>query len=256
MLFGLSSFLGWACSLSDLLACSEGIGLYVLATKQMFFNDLRKFLALFIPILIAFATILTAAWPAQADYNAPFDSWWRVLEALVYMTITGELTEKADGSVYASSLLAAPPSREDRGGWELGSAVFLMFEMLFALVSPLLFVNLLIAMLNSTYEETMESAALKWRVDFARSVLWCEAREQGSNVPTSPDPTSSNRPPLRRRCSQSSSNGASALAMTRPSEFKPSHSARMANRPKTASGVEGVTYLLCLCRRKMRCSIC
>ena len=35
-------------------------------------------------------------------------------------------------------------------------------------------VNLLIAMLNSTYEETMEKAALTWRVNFARKVLWGE----------------------------------------------------------------------------------
>ena len=31
-------------------------------------------------------------------------------------------------------------------------------------------VNLLIAMMNSTYEETMEKAALTWRVNFARKV--------------------------------------------------------------------------------------
>ena len=121
----------------------------MIAAREMLFRDVVHFLKLWFPIVIAFTTVLTATWPnGRDDYNDPWKSFWRVLEALIYMTLSGELTEKLNGQVYASSLLEAAASNDIN--WRFRVILFLGFELSFGVVSLLLMVNLLIAMLNST----------------------------------------------------------------------------------------------------------
>ena len=70
--------------------------------------------------------MLVATWPASEEFENPYMRWWRVFEALTHMSITGELTEKHDGSVYGSSLLSAMPQGEEMG-WRLSSGAFIAF---------------------------------------------------------------------------------------------------------------------------------
>lgn len=129
---------------------------------RMLSNDVSKFMIVFTPLLLAFATSMGALHPGER-----WASLWTSIESLFMMAFVGEaLNMSPDSGAYWDP--AAP------GGQVGAAAVFYLLYLAFLIVSAILMVNLLIAMMSTTYEATQLDATREWRLMFARTVLRME----------------------------------------------------------------------------------
>ena len=172
--------LAWWLLMLDAFQRSEALGTFSKMVLKMLSGDiLSKFLPLYVPILLGFTTAMHAIYPQKTTHER-WSSWWQTFESLVLFSLVGEppdvaLSVEGTGDSHPLDMLFDRGFRPDFAegvtddNWSSG--FFVMLYVLFVLVVLLLMINLLIAMMSSTYEKDRDSARLQWRVLFARLVL-------------------------------------------------------------------------------------
>ena len=172
--------LAWWLLMLDAFQRSENLGTFSTMVLKMLSEDiLFKFLPLYVPILLGFTTSMHVIYP-QKTREERWSSWWQTFESLVLFSLVGEAPDIAlgvagTGDSHPLDMLFDRGFRPDFAegvtddNWSSG--LFMMLYVLFVLVVLLLMVNLLIAMMSSTYQNERDSARLQWRVLFARLVL-------------------------------------------------------------------------------------
>ena len=113
------------------------------------------------------------------SWASRWGSWWLVFETLLLYALTGEPPQIVDGP-HASEILGEDVGNrgifrafdDDSGRGAVTHLIsFYFFYICFQLIVVLLLINLLIAMMSSTYGKTMEGATLEWRVNLARTII-------------------------------------------------------------------------------------
>ena len=139
----------------------EAVPFRVLVDRMMS-NDVAKFMVVFVPLLLAFATAMDALHTGERWAN-----WFTSVESLFMMAFVGEVLDMSLGS--------GPYWDPTALGDQFAAAVFFyLLYLLFLILSAILMVNLLIAMMSATYESTQLDATREWRLMFARMVLRME----------------------------------------------------------------------------------
>ena len=172
--------LAWWLLMIDAFQQSENLGTFSKMVLKMLSGDiLFKFLPLYVPILLGFTTSMHAIYPQKTSHER-WSSWWQTFESLVLFSLVGEapdiaLSVEGTGDSHPLDMLSDRVFRPDFAEgitddtWSSG--LFVMLYVLFVLVVLLLMINLLIAMMSSTYDNEKDSARLQWRILFARLVL-------------------------------------------------------------------------------------
>ena len=134
---------------------------------NMLTKDIREFLTVFFPVLLAFAVGMNTLHPSKMAAGAD-DSRWASLgpsmENLFFQVFTG-----ADINMEATSGPFFDDTEFD-GMW-VAATIFYVMYLSFLTVGTILMINLLIALMASTYENTRENAVLGWRLSFVRMIL-------------------------------------------------------------------------------------
>ena len=172
--------LAWWLLMLDAFQWSEELGVFSAMVLKMLSGDiLSKFLPLYVPILLGFTTSMHAIYPQKTSHER-WSSWWQTFESLVLFSLVGEapdiaLSVEGTGDSHPLDMLSDRVFRPDFAEgitddtWSSG--LFVILYILFLFVVLLLLINLLIAMMSSTYENEKDSARLQWRILFARLVL-------------------------------------------------------------------------------------
>jgi hypothetical protein len=167
LLLAAATLLAWLLLLADVARPFPRLGIYVKLIRKFLAGDVSLFLLIYAPLLAGFAAAMTAVWPAEAGWaSARFAHYCPAAEALFLLSLVGEPPD-VGRTAYPTELGAA----DGLGG---ASAAFAALYVGFVLLVPILLVNLLIALLTSTYQATLARATLEWRLEFARLVLRME----------------------------------------------------------------------------------
>jgi hypothetical protein len=173
--------LAWWLLMLDAFQWSEELGVFSAMVLKMLSGDiLSKFLPLYVPILLAFTTSMHAINPQKTTHDSRWSSWWQTFESLVLFSLVGEppdiaLGVEGTGDIHPVDMFwdrhFRPEFTEGLSKFNWSAGGFVILYILFLFVVLLLLINLLIAMMSSTYENEKDSARLQWRILFARLVL-------------------------------------------------------------------------------------
>ena len=178
VLLAFSSFFAWFLVLQEIAIPFEKFGIFTVLVFKMLRKDVTVWLLLFTPICLGFTTALTAV-STYPSWASRWGSWWLVFETLLLYALTGEPPQIVDGP-HASEILGEDVGNrgifrafdDDSGRGAVTHLIsFYFFYICFQLIVVLLLINLLIAMMSSTYGKTMEGATLEWRVNLARTII-------------------------------------------------------------------------------------
>ena len=164
---GLSSNVLWLTY--NILTPFEKLGVFMLTVNRMLRNDIVIFMVLFMLFIGNFYCLLYVVYPRAGDSLLPeaaqFNGWADALQAMATLAFLGEPID-LELSKEQLSLLS---------GWQqVDMAVFLLFYVVYILMSIILLLNLLIALLGNTFMTTYNAASLEWRLMFARYLLRLE----------------------------------------------------------------------------------
>ena len=172
--------LAWWLLMLDAFQWSEELGVFSAMVLKMLSGDiLSKFLPLYVPILLGFTTSMHAIYPQKTSHER-WSSWWQTFESLVLFSLVGEppdiaLGVEGTGDIHPVDMFwdrhFRPEFTEGLSKFNWSAGGFVILYILFLFVVLLLLINLLIAMMSSTYENEKDSARLQWRILFARLVL-------------------------------------------------------------------------------------
>lgn len=166
VLLGLAAFAAWMLVFFQLFVPSRELGVFAVVINKMLFSDVASFMTVYLPILFAFSAAMHAL---GGSTTTRWAHWWSACENLLMMSFAGGDLNMGEWDASGKYL--------DTGAFEQShvSAVLLYaFYLCFLLMSTVLMLNLLIAMMSSTYELTLSQAILAWRVLFLRMVLRME----------------------------------------------------------------------------------
>ena len=168
--------LAWWLLMLDSFQWSEELGVFSAMVNKMLTGDvLSKFLPLYLPILLGFTTSMHAIYPQKTTYDSRWSSWWQTFESLLLFSLVGEPPDITPGDIHPLDMGWDRHFRDEftegvsRSNFSAGA--FFMLYVSFCFIVLLLLINLLIAMMSSTYENEKDNARLQWRVLFARLVL-------------------------------------------------------------------------------------
>lgn len=166
VMLALAAFAAWLLVFFQLFVPSRELGVFAVVVKKMLFSDVASFMTVYLPILFGFAAAMHAL---GSSTHTRWAHWWSACENLLMMSFAGGDLNMGEWD--------EPGKYLDTSAFELSylSAVLLYVLYLgFLLMSTVLMLNLLIAMMSSTYELTLSQAVLAWRVLFLRMVLRME----------------------------------------------------------------------------------
>ncbi|XP_072017776.1 transient receptor potential cation channel subfamily V member 5-like [Amphiura filiformis] len=138
---------------------TESLGPYVVMIGKMLSGDILRFWIIMSVVLCVFATVfyylfLEGDLSIEEEKNEGFSKPWRAFISMFQMTFGNfDYTE-----FYKS-----------RVNW-LAASLFIIFMLL----SPILLLNMLIAMMARTYEDVKERARVEWRRQWTRIILIME----------------------------------------------------------------------------------
>jgi len=147
----------------------EHMSVFILSFAKMFKNDLAIFFMLFGYFMTAFSAAMFILYPRSgAGYIATipaFNTWYGAVYAQLMVALVGNPT----------TLYTEPELLDALGPFEVFDMVlFFVFYFFFILISLILLLNLFIAMLSNTFEESTQEAILQSRTSFATGVLKLE----------------------------------------------------------------------------------
>jgi hypothetical protein len=154
---------GWGLLSLQAFTPSSRFGIFNIMIFRMLRDGIVKFMAVFIPLMLAFSTAMNVLHPGLRY------AWRRTsVDSLLMMTFVGESVSMNTNS---------GPFYDDGAFGDDGQGVAILFHLLylaFLIISAVMMVNLLIAMMSTTYEATQLDATREWRVMFSRLVLRME----------------------------------------------------------------------------------
>ncbi|XP_046362043.1 short transient receptor potential channel 3-like isoform X3 [Haliotis rufescens] len=161
---------------SFIMPANEALGTMLVSFHRTI-NDLLKLCGMFILVLIAFASGLSALYAPSKCRNRSFGSFEATISTLTWsMFGMGDSSAPAtDGQGPLASLTNNP--HRDAGVTTIGYYLYAIY--VFAAMIVLL--NLLIAVMSNTFEEVQGVSDVEWK--FARTELWLTFIEPGSPVP-------------------------------------------------------------------------
>merc|ERR1719487_2793087 len=75
--FAIAVFLAWFVLMLDCFQRNEKLGVFSSMVMSMLYNDIvKKFMPLFVPILIAFTTSMHVVYPQKSNFESRWSSWW------------------------------------------------------------------------------------------------------------------------------------------------------------------------------------
>ena len=146
------------------------LSVFMISITRVLSGDLMIFMSIFLCMILAFAFTMITVFPKHPDAGplpqvADFSHWTTAVHAVIIAGFTGEPLE----------LELKPEYLEPLGTWQLMNFfVFVSMYVTYIFLSMILLLNLLIALLGSTFSKTQESAALEGRMAYARMVLRLE----------------------------------------------------------------------------------
>jgi len=157
----------------------EHMSVFMLSFTKMFKNDLAIFLLLFGYFMTAFSAAMFILYPRSGEgiiTTIPaFNTWYSALYAQLGVALVGNPT----------TLYTDPALLEPLGPWEMvDMMLFFVCYFFFVLISLILLLNLFIAMLSNTFEESTQEAILQSRTSFAQGILKLELLADSFGMPT------------------------------------------------------------------------
>jgi hypothetical protein len=156
------------------------IHIFLLSVVEILRNDLLIFLNVFGAITVAFFFAMFFLYPRSGasqlliieQFNKPISAMINLLE-LALVGANADIDVDAIFDPLSTNWMA-----------RINLIVFVASYVIYTLISLILLMNLLIAMLSSTFEKVQEESTLSYRISFARCVLKYEitARRCGSDI--------------------------------------------------------------------------
>ena len=171
VLLGLAAFAAWMLVFFQLFVPSRELGVFAVVIKKMLVSDVAAFMTVYQPILFAFAAAMHAL---GASTHTRWAHWWSACENLLMISFAGGDLNMGEWDAPGKYLDASAFEHPDVIASHTSAVLMYVLYLCFLLMSTVLMLNLLIAMMSSTYELTLSQAILAWRVLFLRMVLRME----------------------------------------------------------------------------------
>jgi len=157
--------------IDTVLAPFQRLGIFWLSVLQIMLNDLSVFLLIFLLIFCTSGTVLLIIYPTGQPLAPQFDEVGTALEGMIQLAFTGE--------PLTLNMSSATWDLVHDQGTRLNLMLFLLLYAVYVLSAVILMLNLLVAMLNNTYNVVQSKAELEWRYGFARRVILLELQCRG-----------------------------------------------------------------------------
>ena len=157
------------------------------SVRAMVANDVMTWTILFMSCLVTFGMAMYISFPVTyygwstgnytidivSKFNHPVTSITSMLQlGLLGVEIDMDLVGKDEDT---GAYVLSPFFRDGSTEWEMLSfCFFLIFYGLYMMMSVIILLNLLIAMMSTTYAKIIDTSVMQWRLDFARLVLKTE----------------------------------------------------------------------------------
>jgi hypothetical protein len=137
---------------------------FAMTFKRIVAKDVTRFAYIFVFVLISFSLAIHAL---SMSLYPPVDMHARTLAETIYLTFCLTVTVTVGGLLDIST----EPDYEHAGGnIHLLHIVFAGY----LCISTIILLNMLIAMMNTTYSEVSLERATAWRIESLRTALWVE----------------------------------------------------------------------------------
>jgi len=168
---------------------SQRMGVLHRSVITMLSNDVSPWLGLLMTWMLTWGMVVLLSYPTNfgagpAGIVGSFETFTGSLQAMIELALFGKefalniMQTGTDGTLSLETMFGDTFTSElppDELVWAGADAIFFLIAYVAYMVMALiLLLNLLIAMMSSTYEQIMEHATLQWRIHFARLVLKIE----------------------------------------------------------------------------------
>lgn len=159
----------------------EATNVFVLSVSRILRNDMVSFLLFFGAFILLLFACMYIVYPRSGGFDdlnlfSEFNSWYEALHAVIVLALTG------------TTMPLAPNSGEildGLSGWQsFDLFLFGCFYIAYILLSITLLLNLLVAMLTSTFDGVKQESTLHSRLSFAQCVLRWELLAKALGRPT------------------------------------------------------------------------
>ena len=176
---GIAAFWGWIHFMKVSFSFNQNLGPMVLTVEEMLKSDATTFVAIYFAYLHAFGAAMLGMFTSIAgevpDVPAGYDIYYRLLR----YTLNADLPDQSDRLVVPSTGedYDFHSNLTDTGTWRTWAMLqgYFWFEFMWAIVSSVVLLNLLIAMMSNRYNLIMDSAEAEWRLQFLDLVMLQEA---------------------------------------------------------------------------------
>mmetsp|Transcript_15633 Transcript_15633/g.33109 ORF Transcript_15633/g.33109 Transcript_15633/m.33109 type:complete len:464 (+) Transcript_15633:201-1592(+) len=190
MLLSIAILFSGVILIADVFVTYESTGRYVIVVNQMLQNDVLKVLIILAPFLFTFSSAMWPVLPTDRIYaNDDVFGFLSVLWSMTIMVFTGDSHLELVGDTTDLSTLTSPQFALLFNDFSIArqlipDVLVVILYFCFVVFSLVLMLNLLIAQMSDTYEETFKEGQLRWRWEFARRVLRLETLySQVSQIP-------------------------------------------------------------------------
>mmetsp|Transcript_28110 Transcript_28110/g.68195 ORF Transcript_28110/g.68195 Transcript_28110/m.68195 type:complete len:932 (+) Transcript_28110:113-2908(+) len=190
MLLSIAILFSGVILIADVFVTYESTGRYVIVVNQMLQNDVLKVLIILAPFLFTFSSAMWPVLPTDRIYaNDDVFGFLSVLWSMTIMVFTGDSHLELVGDTTDLSTLTSPQFALLFNDFSIArqlipDVLVVILYFCFVVFSLVLMLNLLIAQMSDTYEETFKEGQLRWRWEFARRVLRLETlNSQFSQIP-------------------------------------------------------------------------
>ena len=174
----------------NLLKPSEGLSVFYIIVLRILQTDIAMFLVIFILFLVNYGIAMWLTAPPFTLATSQVDGSWGIAQMIQELTFLGlagsELPVDPAGDIYEAMYTFerprgkfTPTATAPLGPWKLiNLAAFLVFYFVYLIMSLILLLNLLIAMMGTSYENASKRSTIDYRVIFSREILKYEVLAQ------------------------------------------------------------------------------
>ena len=161
----------------NMLAPLSGLGRFYIIVDRMLEHDVTQFLIIFIIYIVDCGVAMWLMAPRYVMDSSLGDGRWSFLAMTQELLMLGLIGTELPVSV-SDEFHNKQGHYIDKPADLFNLGVFSLLYGYFAVMTLILLLNLLIAMMGQTFQETMEVAHIEWRLAFARRVLLYETLAQ------------------------------------------------------------------------------
>ena len=174
----------------NLLKPSEGLSVFYIIVLRILQTDIAMFLVIFFLFLVNYGIAMWLTAPPFTLATSQVDGQWGLLQMFQELTFLGlagsELPVDPAGDIYEAMYTVEraggkfyPTATAPLGRWKLINLfAFFVFYFVYLIMSLILLLNLLIAMMGTSYEKAKERSTIDYRVIFSREILKYEVLAQ------------------------------------------------------------------------------